>query len=365
MNRLQVLQQYLTEFQIDAAFINSTENIFYLTNFYIDPHERLAGVLLFSKTEPLMIVPSMEVSQAKAAGWEHEIIGYEDHEDPWSLLQKAVNSRRISDAKTISFEKGTLSYERGESFQSLFSSPTIVSIEEKLNNMRVVKSEAEVNIIRRAALLADFGVEVGVKALKEGVTELEVVAEIEYELKKKGVRHMSFSTIVLFGEKSGEPHGNPGHRRLSKGDFVLFDLGVVLDGYCSDISRTVVFGEVNEKQKAIYEVVLKAQMASLSISKPGTRVGDLDITARNIIEENGYGDLFPHRIGHGLGINVHESPSMSQNNESILKEGMVYTIEPGIYDATIGGVRIEDDVLVTKEGHEILTKYPKNLQVIV
>jgi Xaa-Pro dipeptidase len=207
-------------------------------------------------------------------------------------------------------------------------------------------------------------VEVGVAALHEGVTEMEVLAKIEYELKKKGISQMSFSTMVLFGEKAGQPHGKPGLRKLQHGDFVLFDLGVVLDGYCSDITRTVAFGDLDEKRREIYDTVLQAQLKALEASKPGTRIGDLDVIARNHITEAGYGDNFPHRIGHGLGIDVHEFPSMSDNNDGVLREGMTYTIEPGIYIDDIGGVRIEDDVYVTADGHETLTKYPKELQII-
>jgi len=170
--------------------------------------------------------------------------------------------------------------------------------------------------------------------------------------------------MVLFGEKTGEAHGNPGLRTLKPGDMVLFDLGVVLDGYCSDITRTVAYKSINDKQKEIYETVQRAEQEALEASKPGTRIGDLDMVARNIITEAGYGEYFLHRLGHGLGISVHEFPSMSRNNDDVLQEGMVYTIEPGIYIPGLGGVRIEDDVIITKDGYETLTKYPKELQII-
>lgn len=170
--------------------------------------------------------------------------------------------------------------------------------------------------------------------------------------------------MVLFGEKSGQPHGNPGADRLKKGDFVLFDLGVILDGYCSDITRTFAYQSISPKQEEIYETVLKAEQAALQLSKPGVRIGDLDLKARGIIEKAGYGDYFPHRLGHGLGISVHEYPSMSSANDTLLKEGMVYTIEPGIYVPDVGGVRIEDDVFVTKDGAEALTQYPKELTIL-
>ncbi|TYR81272.1 aminopeptidase P family protein [Priestia megaterium] len=362
--RLNKVVSWIQEKDYDMAFISSTENVFYLTNFYTNPHERLLGLFVFQNADPILVCPSMEVGQARDAGWAFEIIGYEDHENPWEFIQGSLHKRDLSTVKHIAVEKELLSYARAEELMKLYPDAALVAAEEKLNQLRVVKDEAEIEILKRAAALADYGVEVGVAALKEGVTEMDVLAKIEYELKRKGIREMSFSTMVLFGEKAGEAHGNPGLRKLKEGDFVLFDLGVVLDGYCSDITRTVVYKSVNEKQKHIYETVQRAQQAALDASKAGTRIGDLDLIARNLIKKEGYGEFFPHRLGHGLGISVHEFPSMSQANNDLLQEGMVYTIEPGVYIPEVGGVRIEDDVVITKDGYETLTKYPKELQVI-
>ncbi|KOO50893.1 M24 family metallopeptidase [Priestia koreensis] len=362
--RLQKVTSWLQEEKHPAAFIHSTENVFYLTGFFTDPHERLMGLFVFQEAAPLFVCPAMEVSQARDAGWDGDVVGYEDHENPWELIEAALQTRELPEIGTVAVEKELLSYARAEELLKLYPTATLVAAEESLNELRLVKEPKEVEILKHAAALADYGVQVGIEALKEGVTEMDVLAKIEYELKRKGIREMSFSTMVLFGEKTGQPHGNPGLRTLKKGDFVLFDLGVVYEGYCSDITRTVVFGSANEQQKEIYNTVLKAQLAALDASKPGTRIGDLDLVARDIITEAGYGDKFPHRLGHGLGISVHEYPSMSKNNDNLLKEGMAYTIEPGIYDAEIGGVRIEDDVIITKDGHETLTKFPKELQII-
>lgn len=361
--RLETLKQWLNDENIGAAFINSTENVFYLTNFHTDPHERLMGLFVFPDAAPFVVVPGMEARQVKDAGWQYEVIGYSDHENPWNFIQQAIKERGVKGNK-VAFEKEVLTYGRSEAFLSIFSNAEVVNAEDKLNEMRVVKDEKEIEIMRRAAKMADFGVEVGVSALREGITEMEVLAKIEYELKKKGIREMSFSTMVLFGEKAGDPHGNPGDRKLQPGDFVLFDLGVVLEGYTSDITRTFAYKSVSDKQREIYDTVLHAELASLEASKPGNRIGDLDQIARDIITEAGYGDHFPHRIGHGLGINVHEFPSMSHLNDGILKKGMTYTIEPGIYVPEIGGVRIEDDVLITENGYETLTKFPKELKII-
>lgn len=175
---------------------------------------------------------------------------------------------------------------------------------------------------------------------------------------------MSFSTMVLTGAKTADPHGSPGLTEIMPGDFVLFDLGVVLDGYCSDITRTVAFKKINDEQRRIYETVLGAQHAALAICNAGTRIGDIDQAARNFITNAGYGEYFPHRIGHGLGIDVHEFPSMSENNNDLLQEGTVFTVEPGIYIPNVGGVRIEDDIVVTKDGYTSLTSYPKELIIV-
>ncbi len=361
--RLDRVMEWLQEQDIDLCFVQSKENVFYFTQFYTDPHERLMGVFLFKEQDPFFVCPNMEVNQAKSAGWSYEVIGYSDHENPWELIDLALKQRQIS-IERLAFEKDVTSYSRAEVLLEITGQPQLLPAEEKLNRLRVIKDDNEIKIMREAAELADFGVQVGVDALRTGVTEMEVLATIEYELKKKGIREMSFSTMVLFGEKSGDPHGNPGLRTLKEGDFVLFDLGVILDGYCSDITRTVVYKKATEEQKKVYNTVLKAQMAALEASKAGTRIGDLDTIARKIIENAGYGDYFPHRLGHGLGINVHEYPSMSFTNDEYLKEGMVYTIEPGIYLPAIGGVRIEDDVVITREGHQTLTNFPKEFTII-
>jgi Xaa-Pro dipeptidase len=170
--------------------------------------------------------------------------------------------------------------------------------------------------------------------------------------------------MVLTGVNGASPHGTPGQTKIQKGDFVLFDLGVIVDGYCSDITRTVAYGDINDKQKEIYDTVLRAQLAAIEASKPGVISANVDLTARKIISDAGYGEYFPHRLGHGLGIGVHEYPSLTETNELPLEAGMVYTIEPGIYVPNVAGVRIEDDILVTKNGVEILTKFPKELQYI-
>ncbi len=362
-NRLKHFTNWLAEEKIDAAFITSTPNVFYLSGFYTDPHERLLGLLLFPEAEPVLVLPGMEKEQAKSAGWEYSIIGYSDIDDPWHLIKTRLENQDIRPG-TLAVEKSHMTVQRYEQAAGAFENPHLVSAEEKLQQLRLIKDEREIAVLREAAKLADYGIEVGTAAIKEGVTEMEILARIEYELKKQGIREMSFSTMVLSGENTAAPHGNPGKNRVKKGDFVLFDLGVVLDGYCSDITRTVAVGEVSENQREVYETVLHAQKEAVNICRPGTTIGDLDKTARSIITEAGYGEYFTHRIGHGLGIEVHEFPSLNEKNTGTLKTGMALTIEPGIYLPGTGGVRIEDDIIITANGADVLTQYPKELQIV-
>ncbi|MGG3626281.1 Xaa-Pro peptidase family protein [Bacillus gobiensis] len=363
MDRIEKISNWLKNQGADCAFIHSKENVFYLTGFLTNPHERVMGVFLFPDEEPFFLCPNMEVEQARTAGWNHQIIGYGDHENPWHLVKIELEKRKLA-IEAAAIETEEISYARAEALKSVFSGAEFVSVDGKLKEERLVKDKREIEILREAAKLADYGVEVGVSAVKAGVSEMDVLAKIEFELKKKGIQDMSFSTMVLFGEKSGKPHGNPGLEQLKEGYFVLFDLGVVFEGYCSDITRTFTYKHMDEKQNDIYNTVLHAETSALKMCKPGVRIGDLDKKAREIIEESGYGDYFPHRLGHGLGISVHEYPSITHTNDLLLEKGMAFTIEPGIYLPEVGGVRIEDDILITNDGFETMTSYPKDQMII-
>ncbi|GER66999.1 Xaa-Pro dipeptidase [Weizmannia acidilactici] len=361
--RLTQLMEWLNVENIDAAFITSTDNVFYLSGFRSDPHERLLGVAVFREKEPFLVCPAMEKNDAKNAGWEYDILDIRDTDNPWDLFAKKVHGR-IKDVHTFAIEKEHLNVERYEALKQRFSGATFVAAEEKLRTMRLIKDKKERQILREAAAFADLAVETGIHEIKEGKTELEIVAAIEYAMKQKGISEMSFATTVLAGAKAASPHGVPGLNKIEKGNLILFDLGVVHKGYCSDITRTVAFGELNEEQIRIYETVLKAEEAAVKAAKPGVKAKELDQIARSIIHDAGYGEYFTHRLGHGLGISIHEYPSVTITNELVLQEGMVFTIEPGIYVPGVAGVRIEDDVCITENGAEVLTKYPKMLQYV-
>lgn len=362
MSKYEEIKNYLLENNIDAAFVTTPDNVFYFSGFKSDPHERLLGVMIFKEAEPFLICPKMEMADAKAAGWSYEVIGHQDTENSMVVLANAIKARGV-DPKTFAIEKSHLIVERLESLQQLFPQANYVRLDEKINAMRVIKDETELNKLRKAAELADYAIEVGCKEIAEGKTEIEILTAIENAIQEKGCK-MSFETMVLSGPKTASPHGTPGTRKIQKGDMVLFDLGVIYDGYCSDITRTVAYGEPSEAQKDIYNAVLAANMNAIAAVKPGVRAMDLDKIARDTIADAGYGEYFTHRLGHGLGISVHEFPSVTGANDMTMEAGMVFTIEPGIYKSDVTGVRIEDDVVVTKDGVEVLTKFPKTLTVL-
>ncbi|NYF25173.1 Xaa-Pro peptidase family protein [Sporosarcina sp. JAI121] len=363
MSKVKEIQQFLQKENLDAALITTPDNVFYVSGFHSDPHERLLGIMVFKDAEPFIICPLMEVPDVKAAGWSYEAVGHEDTDDAWEIVLQAVR-KRGDIPSSIAIEKSHLTVERLERMDELFPDAKFARLDDQLNSMRNIKSEDELTNLRKAAELADYAIEVGCREIAEGKTELEVLMAIEFEMKKKGAERMAFDTMVLSGPKTASPHGTPGDRKIQKGDFILFDLGVVYKGYCSDITRTVAFGEPLDAMREIYETVRKAEQAAVDLVRPGVKAMEIDKAARDVIELAGYGEYFTHRIGHGLGISVHEFPSMTGTNELALEEGMVFTIEPGIYHPSITGVRIEDDVVVTADGVEVLTKFPKELQII-
>ncbi|MEG0449590.1 MAG: Xaa-Pro peptidase family protein [Lysinibacillus sp.] len=362
MLKYQEIQHHLQNNNIDAAFITTPDNVFYVSGFKSNPLERLLGIMIFKEADPFLICPQMEIPDARAAGWCYDIIGHLDTQNAMTVLANAIKARNV-DPTTFAIEKAHLTVERLEALQQFFSLASYVRIDEKLNAMRVIKNEAELQKLRKAAELADYAIEIGCKEIAEHKTEMDILTAIERAIQQKGYQ-MSFDTMVLSGEKTASPHGIPGDRKIQKGDMILLDLGVIYEGYCSDITRTVAFGEPSEAQKDIYNTVLSANTKAIAAVKPGVHAMDLDQIARDTISNAGYGEYFTHRLGHGLGISVHEYPSVNGANDMQLETGMVFTIEPGIYKADVTGVRIEDDVVVTENGVEVLTKFPKKLIVL-
>lgn len=236
------------------------------------------------------------------------------------------------------------------------------ALDKMLGRMRAVKSQDEVRRIEQAQALAEAGFEHILGYIREGVTEREVALELEMYVRKQGAQRVAFDFIVVSGANGSLPHGIPTDKPIKRGDFVTMDFGAVVDGYHSDMTRTVAVGTVSDKKREVYNTVLNAQLAALGVLRAGLPCVKGDAAARRLIESAGYGDCFGHGTGHGVGVEIHEQPSLSPGaGEALLQEGEVVTVEPGIYIAGECGVRIEDMVLITKDGCRNLTHSPKDL----
>lgn len=363
------LQQYMTAQDIDFIYLDNPTTVAYFTNFESNPHERIVAYIISQKDE-FLFVPSLELEEAKSRSNVERIYSYSDEENPWKII--AAEATKIVDKKVDLYcvEETSMTVERDKNLRHALIETGITSISTddvsaEINQMRVVKTSDEIKKMMRAGELADEAIQIGIDLLEEGITEQEVVAEIDMAMKKRGVTEMSFSTLVLFGDHAASPHGNPGTRQLKKNEMVLFDLGVIYNGYASDVTRTVAFGEVDERQREIYDVVLEAQKTAQGAVKPGMRAGELDQIARKVIENAGYGEYFNHRLGHGIGKTAHEFPSIHGSNDTILEPGMCFSIEPGIYIQGDVGVRIEDCVYVTEDGCRPFTSMDKELLTIL
>lgn len=362
MSNIRTLKNYMLEKNLSILFSDYPDTVAYYTGYTSDPHERLLALVVF-KDETLLLVPKLEEDEARDLSSADTVIGYKDEENPWSLLEAHLKNQVLT-VEAVGIESDHLVVERYYHLRKLFPDVVFHSITSVVQEQKVIKTTDEITLMHEAGELADKALRVGMNYLKTGVTETEVVAVIEYEMKKLGVSDMSFDTMVLFGDHAASPHGTPGGRKLQPGELVLFDLGVVWKGYTSDVTRTVAYGEVSDELKDIYSIVLEAQLAAQNSVREGMTAGELDNTARTIIEEAGYGQYFTHRLGHGLGQSVHEYPNISPGSETALKKGMCFSIEPGVYIEGKVGIRIEDCMVLTDQGAEAFTQTSKEWTVI-
>jgi Xaa-Pro aminopeptidase len=266
--------------------------------------------------------------------------------------------------KRLGFENELMSYSAHGKYAEAFNPVELVPASGLVEDIRMIKDDAELAVMKEAADLVDRTFLHMLEIIKPGISELEGALELEYFMRKQGASAPSFDTIFASGERSALPHGAASSKIVQSGELLTMDFGALLKGYCSDITRTVMVGTPNDKQRDIYHIVLEAQMHTLEHLRPGMTGREADALARDIITGYGYGEQFGHSTGHGLGMEVHEAPGLSKLSDVILKPGMVVTVEPGIYIPGFGGVRIEDDVVITETGIRRLTESTKDFIIL-
>lgn len=361
--RLHAVEQEIERAGVEAALLTSPLSVAYVSGFGCEPHERFMGLVVRPGTEPVLFVPSLEKDKAEAELSAHgdfirKVIAISDTDNPYAHLLEVGLGTGI---KRLAIEKSYMRVREAERLAEVLSGVQFADIGETIVRLRLRKSEEEVARMEIAIRLVEEVLAEGLQKVRPGVTELELVAELEYLMKKKGADAPSFDTMVLAGANSALPHGVPGMTKVQEGQFLLFDLGVFKDGYCSDITRTFVVGEPTEEMERIYQTVLAAEEAAIQAVQSGHALAAVDRAARTTITDAGYGQYFTHRVGHGLGLEIHEAPSVHGENQTPMEAGMTFTIEPGIYVPGLGGVRIEDDIFVTQSGARVLTAFPKGL----
>lgn len=341
--RLEKLLKHLPE--NSAFYITDTEDMLYYASFSGE------GAVVISGKDKLVITDGRytEIAQKECDGFEILSIS-----DLYKILKK-LNCEIFVQAEHISYS----------TFQKLQKEVGRISPSDvNFDVLRSVKDQEEISYLKKAAEIAEEVYLETLEFIKEGKTEKETAAFIDYQLKLKGADGNSFDTICVSGANTSLPHGVPTDKKFEKGDFITMDFGCKVKGYCSDMTRTVALGSVTDEMAKVYNVVLKAQLEASSKVKAGTNCRELDAVARNIIKEAGFGEYFSHSLGHGVGLKIHEMPNLSPKSEAILEEGNIVTVEPGIYIPGKFGVRIENTMIARKDFGENLQKSSKDLIIL-
>lgn len=341
-----------------AVLLTNEKNIGYFCGFF---HSE--GYLLVTENETVLFVDFRyyEAALKKSSGC--RVVCFT------KLFKDLISELKNNSVVNVFFEASDITVEKYNRFKKAFSENNIEcvcdgSLDHKIEEIRCIKDESEIKIIAKAQEITEKSYLEVLNYLKPGVSERRVALELEHLIKLNGGEGVSFDLITITGKKTSLPHGVPSDDIVSEGDFFTFDIGSIFDGYHSDTTRTVAIKSADEEMKKVYDIVLKAQLAVLDSVKPGAKCSDVDKIARDIISENGYGKYFGHATGHGVGLDIHESPVVSPRSETMLKKGMIITDEPGIYLPGKFGVRIEDMLCVTDTGYKNFVSLPKELIIV-
>ncbi|MGA2669443.1 MAG: Xaa-Pro peptidase family protein [Ignavibacteria bacterium] len=353
MDRIEKLTRMLDSQSLDAFYITHLPNIRYLTKF-----SGSSGLVILTRTNKYFITDFRykEQSAMEVKGFDI-IINYDNKEEVKAIFKK-------DNLRSVGFEASHLSYSALENNKKNFDGVKFVPLTDEIEKLTVQKTPEEIESVRKAIEITDLAFSKVLEIIKPGVKELDISAEITYMHKKFGALKDSFEPIIASGWRGALPHGIASDKIIKEGEMVTLDIGCQYNGFSSDMTRTVSVGKPSDEMKKIYDIVFDSQQMGIEKAKAGITSKQLDSVSRNYINSKGYSENFGHGLGHGLGIEVHEMPGLNQRTEVPLLENSIVTIEPGIYIDNIGGVRIEDDVLLNDKGCEVLNKSPKDLIIL-
>ncbi|WP_404329247.1 aminopeptidase P family protein [Mesobacillus maritimus] len=353
MVKLQKIQKRIEELGLDGLLLTSNYNRRYMTGF-----TGTAGAVLITAEKGLFITDFRYTEQA-----EKQCTGYEVVKQSGSIAAEVALQVKDLGLKKIGFEEDHVTFSAYKVFEKEIEAE-LIPVSGEIEKLRLIKDGTEIKILKEAAGIADAAFKHILDFIRPGKTELQVSNELEFFMRSLGASSSSFDIIVASGYRSALPHGVASDKVIETGDFVTLDFGAYYKGYVSDITRTIAVGQPTDKLKEIYEIVLEAQLRGVNGIKPGLTGKEADALTRDYITEKGYGEYFGHSTGHGIGLEVHEGPGLSVKSDIVLEKGMAVTVEPGIYIPGLGGVRIEDDIILTETHNERLTHSPKELIIL-
>ncbi|EMF0424577.1 aminopeptidase P family protein [Enterococcus hirae] len=353
MLRVEKLRKKMQEENLDSFLITSPYNLRYLTNF-----TGTTGLAVITLEKAFFITDFRYTEQAAAQAQGFEII-----KNVGPIFEEVADLVQKEGLRELGFEETTVSFLEYSVLEEIIDAQ-LIPISGMIEELREIKDEEEIAIIEKACSIADLAYDHILKMIQPGMTEIEVANQLDFYIRSLGASGVSFETIVASGLRSAMPHGVASKKIIEQGDLITIDFGCYYEGYVSDMTRTFAIGDPGEQLKEIYQIVLEAQLAVLEVAKPGVTGKQLDAVARDYITKHGYGEAFGHSTGHGIGLEIHEGPNVSVRAEKQFVPGNIITDEPGIYLPGIGGVRIEDDLLITSDGNRVLTHSPKELIIL-
>ncbi len=363
--RLNNLTASMLTSKLDAVILNPGPTLTYLTGVHFHLMERPVVLFVAPGQDPVLVLPELELPKMELFPYKVQAVAYGENPSEWeNAFRKAAQALGL-DGKRIGVEPRQLrllefSHVKAGAPESEFPDASDV-----LSMLRLKKDKAEVDSMRRAVKIAQDALEATIPLIKIGMTERELSSELVMQLLKNGSdSEFPFAPIVSAGPNSANPHASPTERKLQAGDLLVVDWGAAYDGYISDLTRTFSVGEVEDEYQRIHKIVQESNAAGRAAGKPGVPCADVDKAARDVIEKAGYGKYFPHRTGHGIGMEGHEDPYMRGDNTQLLEPGMAYTVEPGIYLTGRNGVRIEDNIVITETDADCLSDMTREIRVV-